>query len=106
MVKLPWTSAREDEARLWAERNFADAPTECASRVALLISAALGCPLNELEPHSVLQSYEGFTELVKVELLLAIETEFGSSIADEEASAMTTPARIVSWASHHAVAEA
>jgi len=77
MVKLPWTTAREADAQRWAERYFADASPECAGQMAGLISNTLGCPLNELEPHRLLQSYEGFTELVKIQLLLAIEKGIG-----------------------------
>jgi len=63
-LKLPWITVREDEAQLWAERYFAS--LQSASRVASLLSHAVDCSINELEPHRLLASYASFTELAKV----------------------------------------
>lgn len=95
MVKLPWTEAHRAQAKLWAERYFIEVPSELAGRVAVILAERIGCSFDELEPHRRLDSYADFTELTRVELVMALESELGITISDKDAEAMTTPARIV-----------
>ena len=97
-MRLPWTSdsEREAEAQQWAERSFPDGPPKCAARVALMLRKS-GTALDEIPLDAPLGKTEQFNELDHVQLLLAIEREFGLSILDEDTDALTTPAAIIDY---------
>jgi acyl carrier protein len=96
---LPWAgeSQRELEAQRWAERSCPEAQSRCATRVALVLAEHLGNDLGHLLVNCPWQDFGEFNELNHVELLLALEREFGFSISDEDGAAMTTPGAIVRY---------
>jgi acyl carrier protein len=95
-VKLPWTKDKEAELRLWAIRSFPEASPDCAARAALVIAQSVDT-LEELPLDRPLAETAQLSELDRVQLFLALEQEFGFSIADEDANSLNTPAEIVSY---------
>ena len=101
MVKLPWTSTREAEARSWAQRSFGKSAPACASRVGKVLAECVTQDFARLPIDRPFTSCEGFNELRRVELFVALEREFGVSISEAEAETMTTPAAVVEFVCHH-----
>ena len=100
-MKLPWTTAREQEAQAWVERSFGEAPPACAARVARLLSECVTDDLEHLSADQLLSDDAEFTELRRIELFLALEREFGLSISEDDAEHMKTPAEIISCVAGH-----
>ena len=99
MVKLPLLgkSKREVEAMRWAERAYPDGQPRCAARVAVVLADSLKCDSEKLSVNDSLQESSEFSELDHINLLLALEKEFGFSISDADGAALTTPGAIVSY---------
>jgi acyl carrier protein len=70
---------------------------DVAEKIKQIIAEQLGVKLEEIKPESSFVDDLGADSLDTVELVMALEEEFGIEIPDEDAEKMTTVTRAVKY---------
>jgi acyl carrier protein len=86
-----------EEADLWAAQWFPGSPQAVASLVAQLVKTAAGCGYERLTDQSRFIEDLEMNELQRVQLVLAVEQQFGFEIPDREAEAIKTLGQLVAY---------
>lgn len=86
----PWGRAREEACLRWASVNY-PGPDEgwVATTVEILIEQ-IGVHLDQIHPQVNFIDDLGMDDLEPVEVVMALEEEFGIDITDEDASQLST----------------
>lgn len=74
---------------------------EIAARVIKIVAEQLGVPEADVKPESAFAADLGADSLDAVELVMALEDEFGMEIPDEEAEKITTTQLAIDYAIKH-----
>ncbi len=78
--------------------------TDIQYRLHKVIAEQFGVPVADVKPETDFYTDLHADSLDSVELVMAVEDEFGVEIPDEEAEQITTPAKALEWLTTHGVA--
>lgn len=77
--------------------------TTTQERLNNVIAEMLGVEIEKVTPDASFENDLGADSLDVVELIMAVEDEFGVEIPDVEAEQITTPAKAMEWLTKHGV---
>ena len=94
-IKEMMSPGTTEHANAWAAQRFAGAQQAVASGVVQAVIAVAGDELDRLTPQTRLIEDLALNELQRVQLMLAVEQEFGVEIADRDGEGIQTIAQLV-----------
>jgi len=71
--------------------------TDIEARVLRVVAAQMGASEKALTPEATFVADLGADSLDSIELIMALEDEFGLEIAEEDAEQITNSAQVVDW---------
>lgn len=87
----------EEESRRWSASRYSGAERDIARRVIAIVVVQLDVSFGQLTPDSKIVDDLGVTDLDAVELAMALEEEFHTTISDEDAEKISTIGMLIRY---------